>query len=324
MDNPLVSIIIPTFNRENLIGETLDSIAAQTFTDWECLIIDDGSTDKSLKLFGKYNSRDPRFSFYSRPSGMPKGGNTCRNYGFTLSKGKYIKWFDSDDLMYPDFLEVQVNILNGNSELDFCACQWDYFYEDNRIVHNFINLVPTKVLSDYFFNDHVFVTPSPLWNKDFLKDKPLFDPTLFRAQESDFHFRMLTFQPKYQMHPEFLFRVRRGHPSIESDAKSIQAQVSVMNYFEKAFRRSVEIDFADKSKVQDYLAYRVLNQSANIVSLEEHFVHRLRYISYLRKPWRYIKQLGPKNTVQFFLGMVLYIAFRKGYNIVKSAISQIK
>ncbi|MCM2302197.1 MAG: glycosyltransferase, partial [Flavobacteriaceae bacterium] len=94
MQIPLVSIIIPTFNRAHLIGETLDSILAQTYTNWECIVVDDGSSDNTHIVVGQYVAKDSRIKYVHRPEHMLKGPSSCRNYGFELSKGEYINWFD--------------------------------------------------------------------------------------------------------------------------------------------------------------------------------------------------------------------------------------
>jgi len=109
----LISIIIPTYNRADLIGETLDSISAQTYKNWECIIVDDRSNDNTAQVVQKYAGQDSRFRYHLRPDHKPKGANACRNYGFELSKGDYINWFDSDDLMKPDFLEKKLNAIKG-------------------------------------------------------------------------------------------------------------------------------------------------------------------------------------------------------------------
>src|SRR5690606_36556858 len=107
-NQPLVSIIIPTFNRAHLIGETLDSVLAQTYQNWECIVVDDGSTDKTEATVGAYLKRDARFRLFKRPDHKPKGANACRNYGFEKSKGEYVQWFDSDDLMHPEKLTIKI------------------------------------------------------------------------------------------------------------------------------------------------------------------------------------------------------------------------
>ncbi|WP_372938266.1 glycosyltransferase family 2 protein, partial [Seonamhaeicola sp.] len=90
MSQPLVSIIIPTYNRAHLIGETLDSVLAQTYTHWECIVVDDGSSDHTSQVVATYCKNDARFQYHQRPLDRPKGANACRNYGFELSKGEYI------------------------------------------------------------------------------------------------------------------------------------------------------------------------------------------------------------------------------------------
>ena len=85
-----ISVIIPTFNRQDYILETLDSLRKQSCTDWECIIVDDGSCDNTVILIQKYAQSDQRFSIYKRPDSMQKGANSCRNFGFLKAKGNYI------------------------------------------------------------------------------------------------------------------------------------------------------------------------------------------------------------------------------------------
>ena len=84
----LISIIIPTYNRSHLLGETLDSVLIQTYRNWECIVVDDGSTDYTPELMEFYIRKDSRFSFYRRPEEKAKGANACRNYGFEKSRRK--------------------------------------------------------------------------------------------------------------------------------------------------------------------------------------------------------------------------------------------
>ena len=109
MNSPLISIIIPTYNRAHLIGETLDSILLQTYPNWECIVVDDGSADNTADVMRDNIKNDNRFQYHQRPDNRKKSPNSCRNYGFELSKGEYIKWFDSDDIMLPYLLEKQIS-----------------------------------------------------------------------------------------------------------------------------------------------------------------------------------------------------------------------
>tara|TARA_B100002049_G_scaffold168616_1_gene126953 strand:- start:11371 stop:12309 length:939 start_codon:yes stop_codon:yes gene_type:complete len=119
----LVSIIIATYNRANFIQETLLSIANQNYTEFECIVIDDGSCDDTKFIVERLITLDPRFKYFPRPEDVPKGANYCRNYGYSLSSGAFIKFFDSDDLMLPDHLLVSVNCLQkGNYDFVVGDC----------------------------------------------------------------------------------------------------------------------------------------------------------------------------------------------------------
>ncbi len=115
---PLISIIIPTYNRAQIIGETLDSIIAQNYTNWECIVVDDGSTDNTQEILQNYIAKDTRFQYHQRPKDKLKGPNSCRNYGFKLSKGEFINFFDSDDFLKPDAFQVFVNQMNEKDDVD--------------------------------------------------------------------------------------------------------------------------------------------------------------------------------------------------------------
>src|SRR5690606_6866496 len=130
-NTPLVSIIIPTYNRAHLIGETLDSVLAQTYQNWECIVVDDGSTDATDKMMAEYMAKDARFQYHHRPKDRLSGGNAARNYGFEVSKGEYIQWFDSDDLMLPEKLAIKVNSIEKN-DVDFVISKTKYFNKEKK------------------------------------------------------------------------------------------------------------------------------------------------------------------------------------------------
>jgi len=116
---PLVSIIIPTYNRASLIAETLDSIQQQTYENWECIVVDDGSTDTTSQVMQRYMQNDGRIQFYYRPITLIKGGNSCRNFGFTKIKGEFVQWFDSDDLMVKNALEEKIALIDSKIDAVF-------------------------------------------------------------------------------------------------------------------------------------------------------------------------------------------------------------
>lgn len=131
MENSLVSIIIPVYNRANIIAETLESVINQTYENWECIIVDDGSTDNTVAVLNTYSEKDSRIKVYTRPFVKRKGASSCRNYGFYKSKGSFIQYLDSDDLISENKLEVQVGLLENSSHDVFCTCKWGFLKNDN-------------------------------------------------------------------------------------------------------------------------------------------------------------------------------------------------
>ncbi|MFD2891010.1 glycosyltransferase family 2 protein [Flavobacterium chuncheonense] len=218
MNNPLISIIIPTFNRAHLIGETLDSVLAQTYSNWECIIVDDGSVDNTIEILKDYVNRDKRFQFHQRPLDRLAGGNAARNYGFELSKGDYINWFDSDDIMLDNFLTNAITLFQEN-EIDFVLFDYKIFKES---IHNIVyvqNNATQNLIEDYITLKVNFGTWAFVWKRD-LVSKLSFDESLVKAQDLDFNFRVLITQKyKYKIANQYGLLLRLHADSIVQDYK---------------------------------------------------------------------------------------------------------
>lgn len=151
----LVSIIIPNYNRETLIGETLDSIISQTYQNWECIIVDDGSTDKSVEVVEQYIKQDSRFILIERPKSYPKGANACRNIGMKKASGEYLIFFDSDDLMLKHHVGAKLEFMVEN-DLDYAVFKSKNFGQPDEIDEEI----------DYsYYEEHDFNADNYLTNK---------------------------------------------------------------------------------------------------------------------------------------------------------------
>lgn len=117
-----------TYNRAHFIVETLQSIQNQTFEDWECLIIDDGGTDNTQEIITSILNQDSRFKFLKRSENYKKGLPGCRNYGIDLAKGKYIIFFDDDDIVHPQNLELCTDELTKR-DISFCRYKREVFFD---------------------------------------------------------------------------------------------------------------------------------------------------------------------------------------------------
>ena len=118
MRGALVSIIIPTYNRAATIGNTIDSFIAQTFNDWEMLVVDDHSTDNTKEVIESYIKQDPRIHYLLNE--RKKGAQGARNTGVLASKNEWIVIFDSDDYAHPGFLSSLVRLIDDNVDVISC------------------------------------------------------------------------------------------------------------------------------------------------------------------------------------------------------------
>jgi glycosyltransferase involved in cell wall biosynthesis len=127
--SPVFSIVIPTYNRANFIGKTLKSILLQDFTDFEVLVVDDGSKDDTETVVK--NFMDPRIQYFKKENGER---GAARNYGAKRSSGTYINFFDSDDLMYPNHLKTALSVIAQYSNPEFLHLAYDYRLEDGTLI----------------------------------------------------------------------------------------------------------------------------------------------------------------------------------------------
>ena len=108
----LLSVVVPVFNTEKFLPNCLDSIKNQQFSDFEVILVDDGSTDKSSSICDKYAEIDDRFTVYHRKN---NGVSAARNYGISCAKGDYITFVDSDDYIFPFYFKEIGKIINESS-----------------------------------------------------------------------------------------------------------------------------------------------------------------------------------------------------------------
>ncbi|UWY28607.1 glycosyltransferase family 2 protein [Flavobacterium sp. TR2] len=314
-----ISIIIPTYNRVDVLVETLNSVLGQTYKNWECIIVDDGSEDNISEVLIPY-LKDSRFKFYNRPPEKKKGANSCRNYGFEMSSGEFIKWFDSDDIMLPDFLQKQCNYLEQNKNLDFCVCLSETFIEgtDKTYINKANRNASDNPISSYLFKNHFFLTAAPLWRKEFLRcNNLLFDEELSNSDESDFHFRVIILRPKYYYSDDILYKVRRGNMSITQDKKNLLPTLySKVRFFKKVELEIKKIKIKDENLIYDYLLSRQLNLFYEIQKINKRSIieccHDFSQLFFLLKKSR----ISIFHKIKILVGFLLVSFFGKGYQLI--------
>lgn len=128
MINSKVSIIIPCYNQASWLTQTLQSVYEQTYTNWECIIVNDGSPDNTAEVAKEWEKKDARFKLIQKENG---GLGSARNFGIENTSGEYVLFLDSDDLISPEKLSVSMNLLSS--------------HDADIVVTNFYHLVNNKV-----------------------------------------------------------------------------------------------------------------------------------------------------------------------------------
>ena len=120
---PKVTVVIPLYNTEAYIADALDSVLGQTFQDWECIVVNDGSTDRSVEIVARYAKRDPRIRLVHQPN---QGVTVARNTGaaHACPDGEYLFFLDADDMLEPEALERLVAYLEAHPEVGLVGCQF--------------------------------------------------------------------------------------------------------------------------------------------------------------------------------------------------------
>ncbi len=128
-EQPLVSVITPAYNAERFIGETIESVLAQTYTNWEMIIVDDCSTDRTVEIVQAYMEKDDRIKLFQLEKNS--GAGVARNRAMDEAKGRFIAFLDSDDLWLPEKLSRQIPFMLDNG-LAFTFTKYERISEDGQ------------------------------------------------------------------------------------------------------------------------------------------------------------------------------------------------
>lgn len=238
-----ISVIIPNYNREKLIGESLNSLLSQTYAHWEAIVVDDGSGDNSVAIIEDFAEKDARIKLLQRDR-KPKGAAACRNIGIEKATGKHIIFLDSDDLLKPFALKQRANVIKNNPNYDYWIFQTVNFEETpENEKETWNNLSEVDNLTRFFKLDSVWHTSGPVWKAETLKNLK-FDEKLKCWQDVDFHLQALLKKLKYKtffdISADVLYR-RHSVGSISQGGFNKEKRKSQF-YFLKKYLNKVEKD----------------------------------------------------------------------------------
>lgn len=226
MKEELVSIIMPSYNTENFIERTIDSVINQTYQNWELIIIDDCSTDNTVKVIQKY-LLDKRIKFSK--NNHNSGAAVTRNKAIQMAQGKWVAFLDGDDTWKPEKLEKQVNFMKKNN--------YKFTYTDYRINSNgkwmpYINIAPNKVTIRKLYNYCYFSTITVMYDRNYVGTIQIED--LRKNNDYAMWFKIIKKAPAYRL-PECLSYYYKHENSISSGNK-----IKLIKYHYIMYRKALK------------------------------------------------------------------------------------
>ncbi|MFB2969902.1 glycosyltransferase [Aerosakkonema sp. BLCC-F183] len=251
----LISVIIPVYNGKKTIRETIESVLHQTFSDWELIVINDGSNDGTLEVIA--NIKDTRLNVFSYPNA---GQAASRNRGLSKAHGEFIAFLDADDVWMPDKLELQLKALQTNSQAAVAYSWTDCIDESGQFLRrgNHINLTG-NVYAQMLLTDFLEHGSNPLIRRDALNQVGSFDESLPPAEDWDMWLRLAA---RYQFvavpSVQILYRVSAN--SASSNLGKMEA--ACLQVIERAFSQAPDsLQFLKKYSIANnykYLIFKAL------------------------------------------------------------------
>jgi glycosyltransferase involved in cell wall biosynthesis len=236
----MVSILVPSFDRAETIPETLQSLLSQTYQNWECLVVDDGSTDGTLEIARRFAERDSRIRVLERSRG-PKGACTCRNIGVEESRGDYVLFLDSDDVIAPWCLEQRVEAFAKAGDVDFVVFPALMFRKIPGDEDFFWNVITTDSdLMRFLKLDSPWQGTGPMWRRESFIRVGGWAEELECWQDVELAIRgferRVSYSTRYDLRPDLYLRRGDGNSISSRAMQSPQKLASKRQVLERALR----------------------------------------------------------------------------------------
>lgn len=284
--NPIVSIIIPSYNYGFVIGETLRNIQDQSFQNWEAIIVDDGSRDNTAAVVRQFVDTDARIRFFPQEN---KGVSAARNLGFQKATGKYIQFLDADDLLSRDKLTLQVDFLERNPDTDISYTDHIYFETNKPDIHypdyemNHHNWLPKIDARGYevvnvLIYSNIAVVSSPLLRRKIVEKVNGFPEYSNYTEDWEFWFLCAVNGARYTFlnHPDALTMIRIHQRNTSRNIQIMQAgelkyrKRIVANVQQSAFLSGEEKErLLAKNEASTHKLYKYMMYHANLASPEQ-------------------------------------------------------
>jgi glycosyltransferase involved in cell wall biosynthesis len=276
----LVSIIVPCYKQAHFLKDSLQSVLDQTYTSWECIIVNDGSPDDTEFKALVWCSKDKRFSYLHKENG---GLPSARNTGIAISKGEFIVCLDSDDILHPDFLAQLVPELQANDTLAIVSC-YRYFFTKNKS-----NIIKEYKASGSTYLDLMFenkLMPSSLYRKKCWEEVGGYDESMIKGFEDwEFWINITKKGWEFKFVEAFLFYYRKAKKSMLMDTINHHAEANM----EYIFRKHKELYTAYFDNTAEVLFYYIKTHRKGKMEIKNSLEYKIGKL--ITKPFKVISKL---------------------------------
>lgn len=302
MNNPLVSVIVPSYNQSDFLNETLNSVLSQTFDDWECIIINDGSTDETEKVAESYCLKDKRFRYFKKENG---GLSLARNKGIELASGKFIQFLDSDDIIDSRKFEIQMKGSEEN-EADVYISDYNFFEGDittqfeNRLSRQQYDLSLDGFL--YKWLNLTFVIPihCGLFKRQFIiTNKLFFDERVKAIEDWIFWCSFMLHKPRLIHNSAIL-----AHYRIHEKSMSKDLQRMYMSYIKATYIVDELVPEEKKNEFRNNIS-EILIKSLSVLLGEQETTEKA-------------------NSIDYKVGYILLLPFHKISSAIKKTLANLR
>jgi glycosyltransferase involved in cell wall biosynthesis len=230
---PLISVIIPAYNAQKTIRETIESVLNQTFKDFELIVIDDGSQDSTVEIVSAFS--DPRLRLFSYPNA---GVSATRNRGLAQANSEFISFLDADDLWTPDKLEAQLKALQANPQAAVAYSWTDWIDESSQFLRPGGRItVNGNVYDKLLLRDFVESGSNPLIRRQALAQVGGFEQSVSPAEDWDMWLRLAAcYEFVIVPSPQILYRISPGSASFDV----WKMETASLQVIERAFAQAPE------------------------------------------------------------------------------------
>lgn len=269
MTNTIVSIIVPCYNQGKYIAETLDSVKKQSYMNWECIIMDDGSTDNSKEVALSYCNEDKRFQYFYQEN---QGLAMTRNNGIKKSQGKYILPLDADDCIHQDYVTLAVSILEERENVKIVYSKAELFGAKTGEW-----ILPSYSQEKMLIQNCIFCTA--MFRRDDYNQTLGYNPNMkYGWEDWDFWLSLLETGGDVYHIPLVLFYYRKKEQSMIVDLSSNPEKIQILKtiivknhplqYYQNYFNLYTQLEEIRNSRL--YIMFELLRKVKRAICKQNH------------------------------------------------------